>query len=183
MDSMCNEIRDHFTAINGTIMVVPGLPSVSRGVCGLMVSLFPIENQTKDVPHNDSEGALFHPYTHTVVNGIESQSHLLKFAMFSTECYHGKWISLFEIQLPDKRNTAPGSPSLVDLYIQDLCKSGLSIGGVHFHYLGVDPNMIAVHHQSTEKDGMSFAMSTVQALMNFKTALIDIDSLVDEVFI
>ncbi len=63
------------------------------------------------------------------MNGLTSSSSLLaKNAFYSVECYHGKYINLYEIKLPDipGRN---GELSTVQLYINTLAEQSLDVAG------------------------------------------------------
>ncbi len=73
------------------------------------------------------------------MNGLTSSSSslLAKNAFYSVECYHGKYINLYEIKLPDilGRN---GELSTVQFYINTLEEQGLDVTGNSPSWSGPD---------------------------------------------
>jgi len=175
LDSMCRQSMQAFSGLGGTVDLMPGagLPSQNEGVCTLMISLWPAANTSNNSSSTTSTpsagGNMFENISRVTLNGIESKSILLRSGMFSSECYEGKWLNLFEIQLADKKNGTIGAFGLVDKYVQDISRSGLEIAGVHFHFFGVEPFLIAVHHQSTAISPVLFAQKTNQALKDYRS--------------
>ena len=139
--------KDSFS--DASLLPVIGFPSNSGGVATLT--------------HTLGDGMLMS------INGLTSKSPLANNALYSFECSRSKYINLYEIMLIDIPGK-DGEPSTVEYYTRQLCKYGLSVAGVHFHWLGSfmspDATLIAaIHHQTTnDTTPEEFSRKTIRAI-------------------
>lgn len=123
-------------------------------------------------------------FTHTMgdgklmsINGLKSKSPLANNALGSFEFVDGKFLSLYEIMIPDIPGNN-GEPSTAEIYVKALGDQGLQLNGIHFHFNGMtvfrqDKGIIAIHHSSTEFDPVTFSVKTMAALRRAMRAIAD----------
>lgn len=114
-------------------------------------------------------------FTHTMgdgkvmsFNGLKSNSPLSNNALGSFEFTGGKFLSIYEIMIPDIPGT-DGNRSTAQIYIDELANQGLQVNAAHYHFLGAqvypqDKGMTAVHHTSTTLDPVAFTVKTIAAI-------------------
>ena len=100
------------------------------------------------------------------INGLTSLSPLANNALFSTEVSGGKWLTLYEIMIPDIPGVN-GSKSSGAVYEDALVRSGITIDGDHYHWKASQPFMLAIHTSAIGMHPIEFVRKTIAALNQF----------------
>lgn len=145
-DAVCRECEHVFQGLDPKATILPGigLPSQSNGVCTITHGMPGMPNLR--------------------INGLESHSPLANNALFSAECSDGHSLNLYEVMVPDTVGATPGAISSGEAYTQRLRNEGLDVAGTHFHWWGMEPQVVAIHHQNVDMHPVDFAQRTVSAL-------------------
>jgi hypothetical protein len=109
-----------------------------------------------------------------ILNGIPCRNPLCVNALYSAEFSMqqkeggvGGYSNFYEIMLQDVPSTN-GSPSSVSIYLQSLANYGLLIQGVHFHWLGTNFPVVAIHHVGPfGMNPIDFSQRTIQAIQDY----------------
>lgn len=103
------------------------------------------------------------------INNFPSKSPLSNNGLFSTEVSKDRFLTLYEVMLPDIPGPY-GERSTADIYVKAIEKAGMDTAGVHFHWWassvfpGKDHGVTAVHHQAIGMNPVEFSQKTIQIL-------------------
>lgn len=147
-DKDCSELA---SMLNGTILTFPS----SSGVCTIT-----------HVPKNILPGSKEAPAAGLVsINDVfPSVSPLFLAALYSVECSNDRFMNLYEYMVPDTTWPDDITRTRAQIYTLSLHSNGLDVAGVHFHWFGSKPFLIAVHHQSLSLTPRDFVTATVSSL-------------------
>lgn len=130
------------------IIPVIGYPSIANGVMSLTHTV-----NTQCFKIGDIE-----------INGLVSKSPIMNNALFSTEVSDDKYITLYEVVLPDIPGKN-GNVSTVQYYIDNLQREGIKVAATHYNWTGVgDPFLLAIHSYSTTLAPECFVQKTLCVL-------------------
>lgn len=142
-DQDCTELA---MMLNGTILTFPS----TSGVCTIT-----------HVPKNTLPGE---PTEVSINEVFPSVSPLFLNALYSVECSNGRFMNLYEYLVPDTVWPDDITRTRAEVYSNTLHSNGLDVAGVHFHWYGSRPFLIAIHHQSLSFTPRDFVTATINAL-------------------
>jgi len=129
---------------DATILPELGVPSCACGVMTLT------HNLGKCVPK-------------VKINGLTSLSILANNAFYSAEVSCGKWLNLYQIQIPDIPGKN-GCKSSGEVYNEALVKLGISIEGDHYNWKGTCPHMLAINSKAIGMHPCEFTKKQIAAI-------------------
>lgn len=97
------------------------------------------------------------------INGLTVKSPLAKNSFLSSEVSEGKWVNLYQIQLPNIPGKC-GCKSSGEVYNEALVKCGISIESDHYDWKGLCPSLISIHSKAIGMDPIEFSKKQIAAI-------------------
>jgi len=129
---------------DATILPIIGYPSCNNCVMTLTHSLGKCVSDVK-------------------INGLKSCGILANNAFYSAEVSCGKWLNLYQIQLPNIPGEC-GCKSSIDVYVEALSKFGISVDGNGYNWGGSCPNMVSISSKAISMDPVEFSNKQIAAI-------------------
>jgi len=97
------------------------------------------------------------------INGLLTNSPLANNAFYSFEVSCGKWLNLYEIQLPNIAGQC-GCKSSGEVYTEALVKLGISIDGDGYKWKGSCPNTLVIFSKAIGMNPIDFSKKQITAI-------------------
>ena len=124
--------------------------------------------QTVLISHSFNQNQLGVPFMVMKMNGIAFDHPMLTTAKFGYQQLPGKNGTIgnwYQTMLPEAEGNAElNEPSALEAYTRALQQNGLYVQGDNYHWKGIEPKHLAVHHSAINMDPIEFTRRTFAAL-------------------
>lgn len=97
------------------------------------------------------------------INGLCTQSMLANNSLFTSEVSCGKWLNLYQTNLPNVPGKC-GCKSSGEVYIESLVKLGISVETDGYNWKGSCPNMLTFRSKAIGMDPIDFSKKSIAAV-------------------
>ena len=97
------------------------------------------------------------------INGLCIQSMLANNAFFSSEVSCGKWVNLYQVNIPNVPGKC-GCKSSGEVYIEALVKLGISVSTDGYNWKGSCPSMLTFRSMAIGMDPCEFSKKSIAAV-------------------